>query len=85
VRGSADGPIDYHLWCDCSDDTRDVAEAQAVCGVAPGEYHAVAASPDELLSVPAACDYAMVGTYYPKVLVEREGLAAEDRIAVNVD
>jgi hypothetical protein len=85
VRGSATGPIDYYFWCDCLDNTKDVATAQANCGTTPGEYYEVLGSTQDPMTIAGACSYPDVGTYYPKVLVLREGSAREDRIALNAD
>jgi hypothetical protein len=85
VRGSAEGPIDYHFWCDCTASTGDLAAALAACGSDPDQYTAVLATNDDPLLLADACDYESVGTYIVKVLVEREGVADEDRIALNVD
>jgi hypothetical protein len=85
VRGSAQGPIDYHFWCDCVDSTGDLTAALAACGSDPDQYHAVLATNDDPLLLVDACRYGSAGTYIPKVLVEREGVADEDRIALNVE
>jgi hypothetical protein len=85
VRGSATGPIDYYFWCDCVDNTKDVAIAQANCGTTPGGYYEVLGSTQDPMTIAGACSYPDVGTYYPKVLVLREDSAREDRIALNVD
>lgn len=85
TRGNAQGPIDYHLWCDCANSTEDLATALAVCGSDPDQYHAVLATSEDPLLLTDACHYEGVGTYIPKVLVEREGAADEDRIALNVE
>jgi hypothetical protein len=85
ARGSARGPIDYHFWCDCADSTEDLAAALAACGSDLHQYHAVLATNDDPLLLADACHYDSVGTYIPKVLIEREGVADEDRIALNVE
>ena len=85
VRGNASGPMDVHLWCDCNVTGTDVSATQAACGTGSGDYHAFLGATSEPLTVAGACDYPTVGTYVPKVIVEREGLLREDRIAVNVD
>ena len=85
VRGSAVGPMDIHLWCDCNLNGFDVTTTQASCGTTPGEYYEFLGLTSEPLVVTDACDYPTLGTYVPKVIVEREGVASEDRIAVNVD
>lgn len=85
VRGSATGTIDYHFWCDCAASTKDLAAAQAACGTSPGQYTAVLASNDDPLLVVDACQYSSTGTYIVKVIAEREGVADEDRFALNVD
>jgi len=85
ARGGTTGPVDFHFWCDCLDDTEDPAVARDRCGTGSGSYYEIPASAQEPVSVPAACDYPVPGTYYPKVIAVRGGKAAEDRIAVDVD
>ncbi|UCE86912.1 MAG: hypothetical protein JSU66_04040 [Deltaproteobacteria bacterium] len=84
ARGSAKGPIDYHVWCDCPDGTSDVAAAQASCGTAPGAYHSVFGTELTTVVLANACDYEAAGLYVPKVIAVREGATDEDRIALDV-
>lgn len=84
VRGSATGPIDYHLWCDCASSSADVATAQTACGTAPGNYHFVSASNNTHHIEPAACSYTSNGSYTVKALVVRDTLTDEDRITLDV-
>ncbi len=85
VRGNASGPMDVYVWCDCTATTTNVANAQSLCGTTPGEYYELLGQTVEPIVGIDACDYPTVGTYVVKVIVEREGLAREDRNAVNVD
>ena len=83
VRGSAAGPIDYYAWCDCDDATTDVAAAQARCGTAPGTYYERLGQSFERTVFFSACDYTEPGISFAKVIARRDGVAGEDRIAVD--
>jgi hypothetical protein len=85
VRGNAKGDFDLHVWCDCTSKSTDLAQLQVACGTDPGGYHELLAQSVEPLILGAACDYPDPGTYVLKSLVLRDGVADEDRIAINAD
>lgn len=75
VSGITTGPINYAFYCNRSDSEADIV---------PGYNHKkdyVFGNPYTAFDV---CNYSTAGTYTTKVIVERGGLAAEDRVVINV-
>ncbi|MDP2934772.1 MAG: hypothetical protein Q8N59_03350, partial [bacterium] len=79
VLGTATGPINYYFYCDAPNDSSTI--------VVSGYAHSVIGTNSTTVTTPAGiCDttYANIGTYLAKVIVERGGLAKEERRTVGV-
>lgn len=75
VSGTATGPINYYFYCNAANDDSTT--------VIPGYAHSIIGtnSTDDVPTPAGICDsvYATIGTYLAKVIVERGGLAREER------
>jgi len=79
VSGTATGPINYYFYCNAANDNSTI--------VIPGYAYSLLGTNSTTVTTPAGiCDsvYANIGTYLAKVIVERGGIAAEDRRTVGV-
>jgi len=79
VSGTATGPINYYFYCNAENTDSTV--------VIPGYAYSITGVDSTSITTPAGiCDsvYATIGTYLAKVIVQRGGLAAEERRTVTV-
>jgi len=75
VGGTMSGTINYTFYCDRSDAGTDITDGWAA------KYDGVTDNPKTAADI---CDYAVIGTYTAKVIVERGALAVEDRQTITV-
>jgi hypothetical protein len=91
--GTATGPINYYLWWNCSHPTDNALTARRSCGDFPNPASGQCASNatgmrcNSVNSNPQTTShaYTSAGTYTAKMIVERQGVSAENRIAVAVN
>jgi len=79
VSGTATGPINYYFYCNAANDSSTT--------VIPGYAYSVIGTNSTVVTTPAGiCDttYENIGTYLAKVIVERGGMAREERRTVGV-
>ena len=79
VSGTATGTINYTTWWNCNNACTTVAACQTACGAWDDKADGVVATTRNLNHT-----YAAVGTYTPKIIVERASLIAEDSATVDV-
>lgn len=79
VGGEATGTINYTFWKHCNYTGVSIPQAVAQCGNWDGKFDGINTNPKGLTVV-----YNSAGSKIPKVIVEREGLAASDWDTVNV-
>jgi PKD repeat protein len=79
VSGSATGSINYTTWFNCDDPCATVAACLAACGAWDDKADGVAATAKTVNHT-----YDAVGTYTPKIIVERDSLTAGDSNTVTV-
>ena len=74
VQGTVVGNMNYVFYCDRDDDGTDIT---------PGwdaKYDDISENPKKVIDV---CDYVSGGNYTAKVIVERDSLVAQDKIAIS--
>lgn len=84
VSGSATGTINYTFWWNCNNLSASVSDVITACGN-PTDPN-FGAKFDNIMDLTKSIDhiYDTAGTYYPKVIVERGGLAETDVKTVTV-
>jgi hypothetical protein len=79
ASGTATGTINYYFYCNAANDDSTT--------VIPGYAYSVIGTDSTTITTPAGiCDsiYATIGTYLAKVIIERGGIATEERRTVGV-
>ncbi|HOX29695.1 MAG TPA: hypothetical protein P5080_00330 [Candidatus Paceibacterota bacterium] len=79
VSGTAAGTINYTVWFDCNDSCSTVAGCLIACGAWDDKEDGSSAAVKTLNHT-----YAAAGLYVPKMIVERESLAASESATVTV-
>jgi hypothetical protein len=79
ISGTATGTINYTTWWNCNNACATVAACQTACGAWDDKADNVTATTRNLNHT-----YATVGTFTPKIIVERASLTAEDSATVDV-